>query len=587
MNLDSRLLRQVAHARFWLALTALCGLGSGVLIILWARRLSRVVAEVFLQQAGLDEMRMHLVVLIVIVLARAVLLLVGEGSAGAAAARIKRTLRAALMEQLFLLGAAYVRDERSGELATVISEGVESLDAYFSQYLPQLVMAAALPLMILLTVFPLDWLTGLVLLLTAPLIPLFMILIGKAGEALTRRQFTALRRMAAYFLDTLQGLTTLKLLNQSQARGKEIAVVGERYRQTTMKVLRLTFLSAFALELIATIGTAIVAVEIGLRLLYGRVMFEQAFFVLLIAPEFYLPLRMLGLRFHAGMSAMSAVGRIFEILNAVNDSPVSDVEGEKHHEKPKVRSVLEKRLLEIRFDEVTFSYPQREQAALDNLSFAIAPGTLTALIGPSGAGKSTIFQILLRFVAPQSGEVWVNGVALSSIPAELWRQKIAWVPQRPHLFNTSLAVNIALGNPEASREAILRAARTAFVDEFADVFPQGLDTMIGEGGARLSGGQAQRVALARAFLRDAPLLLMDEPTNHLDPQLEALLEQASSQICEGRTVLVIAHRLSTVYRADKILVLQRGRLVQSGTYTELSVSPGLYRDLFEAYGQRA
>ncbi|NPV86919.1 MAG: thiol reductant ABC exporter subunit CydD [Anaerolineae bacterium] len=585
MNLDSRLLRQITHARFWLALTVFCGLGNGVLIILWARRLSRVVAEVFLQQAGLDEVHGYLVALIVIVLARAALLLVGEGSAGAAAARIKRTLRAALMERLFSLGAAYARDERSGELATVVSEGVESLDAYFSQYLPQLVMAAALPLMMLLTVFPLDWLTGLVLLLTAPLIPLFMILIGKAGEVLTRRQFTALRRMGAYFLDTLQGLTTLKLLNQSQARGKEIAAVGERYRQTTMKVLRLTFLSAFALELIATIGTAIVAVEIGLRLLYGRIMFEQAFFVLLIAPEFYLPLRMLGLRFHAGMSAAAAVGRIFEILNAAGSSPIRNEEGEKYLKKPEVRSILEEQHLEIRFDRVTFAYPQREQAALDNLSFAIAPGTLTALVGPSGAGKSTIFQILLRFVVPQSGQVWVNGVALSSIPAELWRQKIAWVPQRPHLFNTSLAANIALGNPEASREAIVRAARMAFVDEFAEVFPQGLDTMIGEGGARLSGGQAQRVALARAFLRNTPLLLMDEPTNYLDPQLETLLEQASSLVCEGRTVLIIAHRLSTVHRADKILVLQRGRLVQSGTYTELSASSGLYRDLFEAYGQ--
>jgi ATP-binding cassette, subfamily C, bacterial CydD len=232
------------------------------------------------------------------------------------AVRVKNNLRQMLSRRIFELGPAYVQGERSGELSAVVVDGVESLDAYFSQYLPQLVLAAAVPVAILVVVFPLDLLTGIVLLLTAPLIPLFMILIGKAGERLTKRQWVTLSRMSAYFLDTLQGLTTLKLLGRSQARAGEIEQVSERYRAVTIEVLRVTFLSAFALELVATISTAVVAVEIGLRLLAGRIAFEQGFFLLLLAPEFYLPIRLLGQRFHAGMSGVSAAVRIFEVLDA-------------------------------------------------------------------------------------------------------------------------------------------------------------------------------------------------------------------------------------------------------------------------------
>jgi ATP-binding cassette subfamily C protein CydD len=548
------------------------GLLAGILLIAQAYLLSQVISRVFLDDQTLHDVRFLLIGLLVIALLRAVLLWGGEVSAMLVAGPIKTTLRERLFAHLIGLGPAYTRGERSGELVNSAVNGIEELDAYFRDYLPQRYLSVLVPLSILIVIFPLDLLSGFVLLLTAPLIPVFMILIGKLANIESRRQWLTLSRMSAFFLDTLQGLTTLKLFGRSREQVQIIAQISDRFRDTTMRVLRIAFLSSLVLELLATIGTAIIAVEIGLRLLYGRLAFDEALFVLILAPEFYLPLRMLGTRFHAGISGATAAQRLFEVL----DTPLPPAAG-KLHQTPE--------RLEIQFEDVHYAYDGGSRPALDSLTFKIEPGQRVALVGPSGAGKSTMVQLLLRFIEPDAGRITAGGLPLADIPANLWRDQIAWVPQMPYLFQASVADNIRLARPDAPLDDVKRAAALAHADSFIAAFPQNYDTMISERGVRLSGGQAQRIALARAFLKDAPLLILDEATSNLDPETEALLQDALRALLRNRTSLIIAHRLSTVYQADQIVVLDGGRVVESGTHEALLAGGGLYRRLVAAYGE--
>ncbi len=571
MNLDHRLVAEARPARLSLALAVGCGLLGGALMVGQARVLSLTIGHVFLGGQTLAEVRAYLTALGGIALIRALFQWVQQVAASQVALRVKGDLRDRLVAHLAALGPAYSQGERSGELSHTLNQGVDALDAYFSQYLPQLALAGLVPLTILALVFPLDLLSGVVLLVTAPLIPVFMTLIGYTAESLTRRQYTALSRMSAHFLDTLQGLTTLKLFNRSREQIETIARITDRYRQTTLGVLRVAFLSAFALEMVGTIGTAIVAVEIGLRLLYGRLPFVDALFILLLAPDFYLPLRTLGLRFHSGMAGTAAAQRIFEVL----EMPLPA-------HPPASRSFYPVRD-PIRFEDVYYAYEDGERPALNGVSLEIGPYQTIALVGPSGGGKSTVASLLLRFIEPQRGTITVGGLPLREIPAGFWREQVAWVPQRPYLFNGSVAENIALARPNAARDAIVRAAQLAQAHLFIEALPRGYDTPIGERGARLSGGQAQRIALARAFLKDAPLVILDEPTANLDPEHESLIQQAMERLLQGRTALVVAHRLNTVMQADHIFVLLGGRVVQSGTHQALARQPGIYRRLVGAY----
>lgn len=578
MNLDSRLLRQARLARWNLILTVGAGFAGGLLILAQASLLSRLIAAVFLESAARAEILPVFGGLLGVVLLRPVLAFAAEWFAGRLASQVKEHLRTALTRHLIALGPAYAQTAEAGSLSATIVQGVDALDAYFSQYLPQLALAALLPVTVLAVVFPLDWLTAGVLLLTGPLVPLFMILIGKAAERGTRRQWALLKRMSAFFLDAIQGMTALKLLGRLDRLDK-IADVSERYRRTTMNVLRVTFLSAFALELVATISTALVAVEIGLRLLGGGIGFEQAFFILVLAPEFYQPLRQLGLRFHAGMSGLTAAKSIFAVL----DSPLSAVAPLAAVRKLDLAAVLRAPFC-IAFDRVSFHYPNRQAAGVDQISFELRRGEQVALVGPSGAGKSTIVRLLLRFLEPDSGSIFLNGLPIGSIPADEWRRWIAYVPQRPALFHDTIAANIRLSRSDAPLEAVRAAARLAELDEVVQSLPEGYDTVIGTGGARLSGGQAQRIALARAFLRDAPILVLDEPTAHLDLENESLLEAATRRLVQGQAVLTIAHRLPTVQSADRIVVISAGRVVECGSHEGLLSQSGLYARLLTAYG---
>lgn len=573
--LDLRLLGEAAAVRLALALTVLLGTMGGIAIVVQAWLLSQAIAQVFIGGRTLAGVQTWLLLFLAVACLRAGLTWSGELAAHRVADRVKDDLRRRLAAHLLALGPAYVQGERSGELAATLVEGVEALDAYFRQYLPQLALAALVPLSVLLIVFPLDWVSGIVLLLTAPLIPVFMVLIGRAAEGLTRRQWTALGRMSAHFLDVLQGLATLKALGRSREQLRSIAAVSERYRRTTMGVLRVTFLSALALEMVATLSTAVVAVQVGLRLLGGHLAFEQALFVLVLAPEFYLPLRLLGARFHAGMQGVAGARRIWEVL---------DVEPQvARRAAPVPAASPPPSPLPLVFDDVHLAYDEGARPALKGLSLSVAPGETVALVGPSGAGKSTVAYLLLHFLEPDRGTITAGGRPLAALDPVAWRRQVAWVSQSPALFYGTVADNIRLARPTATPDEVIWAARQARAHEFVSRLPQGYDTLLGERCARLSGGQAQRLALARAFLQDAPLLLLDEATANLDPEVEQSIQEALERLLRGRAALIIAHRLHTIYRADRILVLDGGRVVEEGSHDVLLARGGLYRRLVTAY----
>jgi ATP-binding cassette subfamily C protein CydCD len=567
-----RLLSLTRDSRTPLLLTILSGFLLGLLTIGQAYLLSSTVNAVFLEGQTLAQVAHWLKLILVIIVGRAFLTWVNEVSANSVAVKIKSDLRKRLFNHILNLGPAYTRGQRTGELTTAAVEGIEALDAYYSQYLPQLVVTALIPISILIVVFPLDLLTGIVMLITAPLIPFFMIMIGKGAETVTRRQYQTLARLSAHFLDSLQGLTTLKLFGQSKAHAKNIEKVSNQFRDTTLGVLRVTFLSALALELLATLSTAVIAVEIGLRLLYARMEFREAFFILILTPEFYLPLRILGARFHAGMSGTTAAKRIYEIL----DTPIPQNQNKSQ------LLVSDSQIGHIEISDVTFTYPEETAPALKNINLQIRAGQHLAMVGKTGAGKSTLVNLLLGFLQPSSGKITTCYLPNHILPAPPPISAIAWVPQKPYLFHDTLSANIRLGKHDATSEEIIEAARAAHLHEFIETLPDKYETIIGESGARLSGGQAQRLALARAFLKNAPILVLDEPTSSLDPETESLLEESTQRLMQGRIVITIAHRLNTIFRADQIVVLEEGCIVETGTHRELLAKNGSYTRMLEA-----
>jgi ATP-binding cassette, subfamily C, bacterial CydD len=573
--MDKRLIGEARLARFAFGATVGLSLLGGLLIVGQALLLSRIISRAFLAEAGRSELTGLFVGLLLLVGLRALNQIGIQLTADSVAIRVKQALRRRLVTHLLKLGPAYTRQGHSGELALTASDGIEALDSYFRDYLPALFTFLLVPLVILLFVLPVDLLTFGVLLVTAPLIPIFMVLIGQMAGALAQNRYAQLGQLSAHFLDVMQGLTTLKLFNRSKAQIQIIARITDQYRQSTLAVLRVAFLSAFVLELVAMISIAVVAVEVGLRLLYGRILFEQALFLLVLAPDFYQPLRQLGARFHAGQDGVAAAQRIYAILN----QPLPEAMGQG--------TVPD--FTEIRFEAISVAFAAGERVALHPLSLTIKRGEHLALVGTTGSGKSTVANLLLRFVEPDNGRILLvntdNSPAtitlLNEVDADAWRATIGWVPQRGYLFNMSVADNIRLGREAAGDADIEAAAKAANADPFIRQLPQGYETLVGENGTRLSGGQAQRLTLARALIRRPDIYLFDEATASLDSDNERIILENLRTLTAGATVITIAHRLATVRRADRIVVLDNGRIVESGTHGELVDRRGAYFELLQ------
>ena len=554
---DPRLLRHASAARGYLVLTVVLGLAGTGLILAQASLLARVLSGAA-TGVGAAALAGPLVVLAAVLAARAATSYGGEIAALRAAATVKSQLRRRLVRGSLRRAPGAEPGGADGELATLATRGLDGLDAYFARYLPQLVLAVLVPLAVLIRVGIADWLSALVIVVTLPLVPVFAVLVGLSTRARTRRQWQLLARLGGHFLDVVEGLPTLRIFGRARVQEATIADITNRYRGATMATLRVAFLSALVLELAAALATALVAVEVGLRLLGGHIGYETALLVLLLTPEAFLPLRNASAQFHASIEGVTAASRVFEVIERAPE-PLTPAPTAS-------RGPLDLRRQAIVLNEVVLSYPGRPEPALAGLTLRAAPGELIIVAGPSGAGKTSLLSLLLRFTEPTAGTIELvdpGGLRrpVGEIPASAWRDQLAWVPQRPHLFDDTVAGNIALGRPGASLADIREAARLAGADQFIGRLEDGYQTRAGERGLRLSSGQRQKIALARAFLRDAPLLLLDEPAAHLDPFSAAQVNEAIAALSAGRTVIHVTHRPAGAQPGARLVTLDHGRLV--------------------------
>jgi thiol reductant ABC exporter CydD subunit len=549
---DKRLLRASPAARAFLVACVPLGLLTAGAIVVQATLLGRIVAEVFLGHRSLAGVSGLLVLLVAVALARGLFAWAFEAGGHLAASATAGALRRLLVGRA-LGDRPGDPAAASGEVATAAVTGVDALDPYFARYLPQLVLGVVVPVVILVRVATLDLISAAIMAATVPLIPVFGVLVGRATAHRARARYASLAALSTHFLDVVRGLTTLRAFNRGAAQADLLAASGERYRRETMGTLRIAFLSALVLELAATLGVAVVAVEIGIRLDHGSIALAPALTILVLAPELYAPLRSVAAQFHASADGVAAADHI---LGAVET--VTAVAG-----KPRI-APLDPRDVPVRFERVSFAYPGRAGGVLDEVSLVLAPGERVALVGPSGAGKSTIARLLLGFDSPGGGRLLVGGADLADLDADAWRRQLGWVPQRPHLPAGTIADAIRLGAPEAPIADVADAARRAGAEAFIAALPDGYSTRVGDGGTGVSAGQARRIALARALLRDAPLLILDEPTTSLDAESAGIVADALERLPSGPTMLLITHDRAFAERvADRIVDIADGRILAS------------------------
>jgi thiol reductant ABC exporter CydD subunit len=528
-------------------LDALLGTASAALVLLQAVLIARIVAQAF-SGASLSDVSVDLLLLALAFTGRGVLAWGFEVAGRQAASTVLSELRLELVERRLRKQPLALDGAEAGEIAATAVQGVEGLEAYFARYLPQVALAVIVPVAVLGLAVVIDPISAGLMLLTLPLVPVFMWLIGRYTEERTRERWLALRLLSTHFLDVVRGLPTLRSFNRGRAQAEVLDGIGERYRRTTMSTLRVAFLSGSVLELAATLGVALVAVTAGVRLVDGSLGLQAALTVLVLAPELYLPMRQLAAQFHASADGLAVAERMLELLD---EAPAAATGGKLIAPSPLDAPV--------RFERVSFAYPSRLGLVLDGLDLELYPDETVALVGPSGCGKTTVASLLLRFVAPAHGRISVGGIDLAHCRADVWREQIAWVPQRPTIFHGTIADNIRLGNPGATVRSVRDAAVLAGADRFVQALPFGYETSVGDGGRPLSAGEKRRIALARAFVRNAPLVILDEPTADLDRTSAAVVAEAIERLRTGRMVLVIAHRPELVEHADRVVLLEGGK----------------------------
>ncbi|GHD38631.1 thiol reductant ABC exporter subunit CydD [Streptomyces galbus] len=537
--IDPRLLRYARATRFFLtAVVGLGALGAG-LVIAQAMLVAEVVVGTFQHGQSVSALRTPLVLLVAVAGGRALVSWLTELAAHRAGAAVKSELRGRLLERAGALGPGWLSGQRTGSLVALATRGIDALDDYFSRYLPQLGLAVVVPVAVLARIVTEDWVSAAIIVGTLPLIPVFMMLIGWATQSRMDRQWRLLSRLSGHFLDVVAGLPTLKVFDRAKAQAESIKRITGEYRQATLRTLRIAFLSSFALELLATLSVALVAVTIGMRLVHGDMDLYVGLVILVLAPEAYLPLRQVGAQYHAAAEGLAAAEEVFAVLETpLPSSGTAAVPAGG-----------------LAFEHVDVRHPGRSTDAVTDVSFTVEPGETVALVGPSGAGKSTLLDVLLGFVRPTGGRVSVGGTDLADLDLTQWHSRVAWVPQRPHLYAGTIAENVRLARPDADDTAVRRALADAGALEFVDALPDGPATVLGEDGAGLSAGQRQRLALARAFLADRPVLLLDEPTAALDGATEAEVVTAVRRLAAGRTVLLVVHRPALLEVADRVVRL--------------------------------
>ena len=544
--LDQRLLQRARPVRRLLAADVILGAGASALVLVQATLLASIVAKAF-EGASLHEVSPMLGLLALTFAGRALLAWGFEIAGRRAASSVLSELRLELVERRLRDQPTSLDGTEAGEIAASAVQGVDALEAYFGRYLPQVVLAVMVPIAVLSWVGMIDPASAGLMLLTLPLVPIFMWLIGRYTEDRTRDHWRALRLLSTHFLDVVRGLPTLRAFNRGRAQTAAISEVSERYRRTTMATLRVGFLSGAVLELAATLGVALVAVTVGVRLVDGGLGLQAGLTVLVLAPELYLPLRQLASQFHASADGVAVAERILALL----DAPAAAPRGGRLIAPTPAEAP-------VRLENVSFAYPSRPSLILNDLDLELLPGETVALVGPSGAGKTTVAKLLLRFAEPTAGRLTAGGIDLADCRTKVWRSVIAWVPQQPTIFRGTVADNIRLGDGRASERRIRDAAVLAGADRFVEALPSGYETIVGDGGRPLSAGERRRIALARAFVRDAQLVILDEPTADLDRTSAEVVAEAVERLRIGRTVLLIAHRRELVRQADRVVALGEG-----------------------------
>jgi thiol reductant ABC exporter CydD subunit len=517
-------------------------------VVAQATLLARVIAGSFAGDA-VDDLARPLELLLLAFAGRAVLAWAFEVVGRLAATSVLSQLRLALAERRIADEPAALDGAQSGDLAASAVFGATALEVYFGRFLPQLVLAVVVPVTVIAWIVPIDLLSAAIMLATLPLVPVLMILVGSHTARRTQERSEALTLLATHFLDVVRGLPTLRAFNRGTAQTAAIAERGERYRRATIATLRISFLSGAVLDLAATLGVALVAVSVGLRLDAGHVGLESALVILILAPELYLPLRNVGALYHASADGVAVVDRLLPLA----EPPVRRPDGGRRPPSPGDAVV--------RLEHVSYSYPARPAPVLKDVDLELRPGEVVALVGPTGSGKSTIAAVILGLVDPTVGRVTVGGVDLARCDMAAWRRSVAWVPQRPTLFRGSVLDNIRLGRPSAPFDAVREAARLAGADAFIRDLEHGYDTVVGDGGRAVSAGQRQRIAMARALVRRAPLVVLDEPTANVDAATAETIADAIGQLGGRRTVLVIAHAPDIAQRGDRIVALAAGCVI--------------------------
>lgn len=557
--IDPRLVRYAQATRLFLAAVVALGLVGAALVIAQAMLIAEIVVGGFEDGLTVTELRTPLLLLATVAVGRALVAWLTELAAHRASAAVKSELRGRLLERAAQLGPGWLSGQRTGSLVALATRGVDALDDYFSRYLPQLGLAVVVPVAVLARIVTEDWVSAAIIVVTLPLIPLFMILIGWATQSRMDRQWQLLSRLSGHFLDVVAGLPTLKVFGRAKAQAESIRAITSQYRRATVRTLRIAFLSSFALELLATLSVALVAVTIGMRLVHGELDLYTGLVVLILAPEAYLPIRQVGAQYHAAAEGLSAAEEIFAVL-------------ETEPRGAGTEDVPDSTRLEL--EGVTVRHEGRTEPSLDAVSLTVEPGETVALVGPSGVGKSTLLNVVLGFAVPDEGRVRVGGRDLAELDLERWRSRIAWVPQRPHLFAGTIAENVRLARPDADEAAVVAALRDAGAYDFVAELPDGERTLLGEDGSGLSAGQRQRLAIARAFLADRPVLLLDEPTASLDGETEAGIVDAVRRLAAGRTVLLVVHRPALLAVADRVVTLEPRPAEAQGPAASVA-APGL------------